>query len=73
MPIDISLCRWLLRNYKETNRTKDELLDEIEFYFNQSRPLFDDSKFKAEADLILDGMLSTKDQVISVKQYLKKL
>ena len=73
VPLDVSLCRWLLRDYKETDKTKGELLDELECYLNQSRPLFDDSKYKTAADLIIDGMLSTKQQIILVKEYLKTL
>ncbi|HEM7073862.1 TPA: AAA family ATPase [Legionella pneumophila] len=72
VPLDVSLCRWILRTYKETSKTKNELLDEMEFYLNQSRPLFDDTKFKIRADLIIDGMLSTKQQALLVKQYLRK-
>ncbi|WP_454783736.1 AAA family ATPase [Legionella sp. WA2024007413] len=70
VPLDVSLCRWLLRNYKETNRTKNELVSEIDFYLNHSRPLFDDTKFKAEADILIDGMLSTKLQVKIIEKYL---
>ncbi|KTD60931.1 AAA family ATPase [Legionella shakespearei] len=70
VPLDVSLCRWLLRNYKETNRTKDELISEIDFYLNNSRPLFDDTKFKTEADIIIDGMLSTELQVKSIEKYI---
>jgi len=73
VPLDVSLCRWLLRNYKETHKTKNELLDELEFYLNQSRPLFDDTKYKTEADLIINGMQSIKQQIKSVKQYLKNI
>lgn len=71
IPLDVSLCRWLLRDYKETEKTKGELLDELECYINWSRPLFDDATYKTDADLIIDGMLSTKQQVISIKQYLQ--
>ena len=60
VPLDISLCRWVLRNYKNTDKSKEELLNELEFYLNESRPLFDDSEFKDKADLIIDGMDSTK-------------
>lgn len=73
VPLDVSLCRWLLRDYRDTNKHKVELLDELEFYLHQSRPLFEDSKFKTKADLIIDGMLSTKQQIISIEQYLKNL
>lgn len=72
LPLDVSLCRWLLRDYRHADKTKDELLDELQFYLSESRPLFDDSKFKAKADLILNGMDSIKQQVELIKEYLGK-
>ena len=71
VPLDVSLCRWLLRDYKENDKTKAELLEELTFYLTQSRPLFDDTKFKIEANLVIDGMASIKQQVELIKQYLK--
>lgn len=71
VPLDVSLCRWLLRDYKENDKTKAELLEELTFYLNQSRPLFEDTKFKTEANLVIDGMASIKQQVELIKQYLK--
>lgn len=72
VPLDVSLCRWLLRKYKETDKPKKELLNELEFYINESRPLFDDTQFKNEADLTIDGMLPTQQQVTLVKQFILK-
>jgi uridine kinase len=57
VPLDVSLCRWLLREYKGTDK---------------SRPLFNDNKFKDEADLMMDGMLPTTHQVERVKQFILK-
>ena len=69
VPLDVSLCRWVLRDYKNTDKSKEELLNELEFYLNESRPLFDDIEFKDKADLIIDGMNSTKQQVETIKGY----
>ncbi len=71
VPLDVSLCRWLIRDYDQNEKTKAELLEELVFYLNKSRPLFDDTKFKTEADLIIDGMKPTKQQVESIKHYFK--
>ncbi|MBA3536503.1 MAG: AAA family ATPase [Tatlockia sp.] len=71
VPLDVSLCRWLLRDFRENEKSKAELLDQLAFYLKESRPLFDDSKYKAEADLVIDGMETTKQQVKSVKKYLE--
>lgn len=70
VPLDVSLCRWILRDYKNTDKSKAELLNELEFYLNESRPLFDDSGFKDKADLIIDGMEATKKQVELIMGYL---
>jgi uridine kinase len=40
VPLDISLCRRLLRDFKKNNETKEELLAELEYYLFYSRPLF---------------------------------
>lgn len=71
VPLDISLCRWLIRDYRHTNTTSEALLDELEFYLNQSRPLFDDTQFKAHADLNIDGMDSTKQQTETIRRFLR--
>ncbi|WP_419420147.1 uridine kinase [Legionella sp. D16C41] len=67
-PLDVSLCRWLLRDYSSIHKSKSELLDELKFYLDESRPLFDDSAFRAEADLIINGLLATEQQVDIVKE-----
>lgn len=54
VPLDVSLCRRLLRDYKKNNRTKSEFLDEIEFYLKKTRPLFFDDKLKEKSDFVLD-------------------
>lgn len=72
VPLDVSLCRRLLRDFSVPDKTKDELLKEIEFYLSDSRILFFDDDLKRDADLMLDGMLSTELQVQAVKQYLSK-
>ncbi|HCJ1077173.1 uridine kinase [Legionella bozemanae] len=70
VPLDVSLCRWVLRNYKNTDKTKEDLLDELEFYLSESRPLFEDREFKSKADFIINGMDSTKHQVELIREYL---
>src|SRR5690348_6307423 len=62
-PLDVSLARWLIRDFKETNKTKQELIKELEFYLSDSRPLFMDEKLKSNADFIIDGLLSVDQQI----------
>jgi hypothetical protein len=45
---------------------------EIEYYLSHSRPLFFDDDLKTNADLVIDGMLTTEDQIKNIKEYLKR-
>jgi len=70
VPLDVCLSRRIIRDFKANNKTKDELIDELEFYLSQARPLFFDDDLKNNADFIIDGMFSTKEQTQKVKRYL---
>lgn len=70
VPLDISLSRRLIRDYKNTDKSKDELLIELEFYLNKARPLFFDDKLNDTADLVLNGGLSTDVQVQLIQDFL---
>jgi len=70
VPLDVSLSRHLIRDFKANDKTKDELLDELEYYLSHSRPLFFDYALKASADFIIDGMMATDNQVEVIKKYL---
>jgi len=69
VPLDISLCRRLLRDFKESEKTKGALLEELCFYLNHSRPLFFDETLKQGADLVIDGMASPEQQLSLIKNY----
>jgi uridine kinase len=74
LPLDVSLSRWLLRNYRsKEDATASHILDEIEFHLNESRPLFvDNEEIIADADLVVDGMLPVDQLAIEVVgSYLK--
>lgn len=58
VPLDISLARWLIRNFKNNNKSKDQLIEELEFYLTKSRPLFFDDDLKRSADYVLNGELT---------------
>ncbi|MBA3813320.1 MAG: uridine kinase [Alphaproteobacteria bacterium] len=72
VPFDVSLCRRLIRDFKQNDRTKDELLKELEFYLLNSRPLFFDDQLKERSDLCVDGMLSIKHQIKIILSYIKQ-
>ncbi len=70
LPLDVSLSRRLLRDFKGKVKTKDELLEELKFYLLHSRPLYFDDALKLSANLVVDGMLATEAQVNEIKRYL---
>ncbi|MBN9227456.1 MULTISPECIES: AAA family ATPase [Legionella] len=72
VPLDISLCRRVLRDFKENNKGKAELLEELLFYVNEARALFFDEDLKRKANLIVDGMLKTELQVQLIKHFLSR-
>jgi uridine kinase len=70
VPLDVLLCRRLLRDFKEQNNTKD-LLEEMLFYLEHSRPLYLGKELKDTADLVVDGMLSPEQELTDVINYIK--
>lgn len=73
VPLDVSLSRRIIRDFKAEDKTKEELLEELEFYLSDSRPLFLDDELIKKADFVVDGMLSTASQVEEIKRYLEKV
>lgn len=43
VPLDISLCRHILRDFKDSNKSKEALLEWLDYYVKHSRPLFNNS------------------------------
>ncbi|HHF7373254.1 uridine kinase [Legionella bozemanae] len=72
VPLDISLCRRILRDFKEEKGEKKELLEELKFYLDESRPLFFDEQLKKNADFILNGEYATELQVQLILQFLNQ-
>lgn len=71
VPLDVLLCRRLLRDFNDQSNIKD-LLEEIRFYLEQSRPLYFDKELKDTADLVIDGTLSPEQELMSIVKYLNK-
>lgn len=70
VPLDVSICRWLLRDFSTADKTKEDLLNEIEFYLKHSRPLFIDDELKQSSDLIINGMLPIQKEIEEIEIYL---
>ncbi|HHS7961199.1 TPA: AAA family ATPase, partial [Legionella pneumophila] len=60
----------ILRDFKDKLQTKENLLEEISFYLNHSRPLFFDDELKQNATIAIDGLLSTEVQIQIIKNFL---
>lgn len=71
VPLDILLCRRILRDLKDAS-TKNDIIEELQFYLNHSRPLYMDTDLKKTADLVIDGMLSPEKESQLVMDYLTK-
>lgn len=68
--LDVSLSRRLIRDFKANDQSKNDLVEELEYYLEHSRPLFFDDEIKAKADFIINGTLPIEDQIKEIKQYL---
>lgn len=66
VPLDVALIRRTLRDCKMTDITKEELLENLDYYLKSARPLFFDEIYKQKADLIVDGTLPLQTQVSTV-------
>jgi len=73
VPLDVSLGRRLIRDFKGNAKSKDELIEELEFYLLHSRPLFFDDELKMKADLVIDGMVPIDEMVQEVRKFLTGL
>lgn len=71
LPLDVLLCRRLFRDFNN-KRSKKDLLTEIKFYIEHSRPLYFDKELKDTADLVVNGMLSPDQELTYVIGHLNK-
>ncbi len=71
LPLDVLLCRRTLRDFKDSSRSKEDLLEDLQYYLDYSRPLFMDDAYIHEADLIIDGLLTTTQQQMLILEHLK--
>ncbi|WED43128.1 uridine kinase [Legionella cardiaca] len=71
LPLDVSLGRRIIRDFKAPDKSKEELLEELDFYLKHSRKLFFDEELQKNADLIIDGLLDTATQMKHCVDYLE--
>lgn len=63
--MDVALARRLIR---DRAHNPAQIFDELQWYLDTGRPLFDASKIKASAELICDGNLPVSDIVREIKK-----
>ena len=69
-PMDICLARRTIRDYslKVDASTKD-ILDDLRWFLEKGRPLFDLSGLLPISDLVLDGLTSPADHVEEIRRF----
>ena len=72
VPLDVALCRRLLRDFKEPNAQLADLLGELDYYLTHSRPLYDDTDLKKSADHVLDGLRPVAELIDIIVSHLPK-
>lgn len=72
IPLDMALARRLIRDFRSPEKSKKDLVKELEFYLSHSRKLFFDDVLQKNADTIIDGTIPTEFQVKEIKKFLTK-
>lgn len=71
-PLDVALARRLLRDFNGKPANHHEMMDELDFYLNSSRPLYEmDYKNDLDVNLIIDGTLSIEKLVEIILEKLR--
>ncbi|MBY0500533.1 MAG: hypothetical protein K2P93_00840 [Alphaproteobacteria bacterium] len=70
IPLDIALARRLLRDFKNEKTSKEELLQDVDFYLNYSRKLFASESVKTYADIVIDGTLTCEENLNLIMKHL---
>jgi uridine kinase len=71
VPLDVALARRTIRDFKRDPRSVEEVLKELRYYLEHSRPMFFSEEEKKGADLVVDGTMSIEEQVKRIKTQLK--
>lgn len=70
VPLDIALARRIIRDFRRDPRPAPEIIEELQYYIDHSRPLFFAEEEKQKAELVIDGTLSVEEQVDNILKYL---
>jgi uridine kinase len=70
-PLDVALARRTIRDFKRDPRSVSDVLEDLQYYLDHSRPLFFMEDEKKAADFVVDGTLSIEKQVKQIIDYVK--
>lgn len=72
--MDVALARRLIRDYGDNHKASiSDVLDELQWYLSDGRPLFDARKIKASADFVVNGDNSVEKILAVIMLELKRL
>ncbi len=73
IPLDIALSRRMIRDYTSSEKGKEELLEDLQFYLNSSRKVFvyAATREKEGSHLIINGDSSIDEQLQFIVSYLR--
>lgn len=71
-PLDVALARRTLRDFKRDPRSVQDVLEDLQYYLDHSRPLFFDVGEKDAADFVVDGTLSVEEQIRFIQNSIGK-
>lgn len=76
IPLDIALARRIIRDVQNHHLHENEIIEELNHYLTDSRPLFADegmSSIAGSADYTIDGQKKINEQVDAILNYIKKI
>lgn len=65
-PLDIALTRRFLRDYDNATSSKQDMIENLRFYLNETRKLYLTEDLIAASDHVIDGSRTIKEQVANV-------
>jgi uridine kinase len=69
-PLDVALARRMIRDLKRDPIPLAQVIENLQYYLDQSRPLFFDKEERQKADHVIDGTLSIEEQITTIQSIL---
>lgn len=72
IPLDVALARRTIRDFERDPRSVPDVLEDLQYYLDHSRPLFFMEEEKKAADFVVDGTLSVEELVRKIEKFLDR-